>query len=209
MTTAQARALAAEPDAYVLDAESARDLPAAFGRVAPLLVEIGFGMGHSLLANAAARPDWNLLGVEVYRPGIGAVLTRARDAGLTNLRLIEADAVVLLRDVIQPDSIDELQVLFPDPWPKKRHHKRRLIQPAFTQLATSRLKVGGIFRLATDWEPYAEAMVPVLEATVGLENSFGAGSYAPEPLARSETRFERRGLKLGHAIRDLEFRRVS
>jgi tRNA (guanine-N7-)-methyltransferase len=209
MTTAQARALAAEPDAYVLDAETAGDLPAAFGRAAPLLVEIGFGMGHVLLANAAERPDWNLLGVEVYRPGIGAVLTRARAAGLTNLRLIEADAVVLLRDVIPPDSIDELQVLFPDPWPKTRHHKRRLIQPAFTQLATSRLRLGGVFRLATDWAPYAEVMLEVLDATPGLVNSHGPGQYAPAPTARIETRFERRGLGLGHAIRDLEYRRVG
>lgn len=209
MTTAQARALAAEPDAYVLDAGSARDLPAAFGRTAPLLVEIGFGMGHVLLANAAARPDWNLLGVEVYRPGIGAVLTRARAAGLTNLRLIEADAVVLLRDVVPPDSIDELQVLFPDPWPKTRHHKRRLIQPAFAQLATSRLRPGGVFRLATDWVPYAEVMLEVLDATPGLVNSHGAGRYAPAPTARIETRFERRGLGLGHEIRDLEYRRAG
>ncbi len=215
MTAAQALALAAERDAFILSLHADRPqletggITAPFGRAAPLLVEIGFGMGHALIDTAVNRPDWNVLGVEVYRPGIGAVLKQARDLGLTNLRIIEGDAVLLLRDIAPPDSIDELQVLFPDPWPKLRHHKRRLVQSGFAELAVSRLKVGGRWCLATDWQPYADAMLTVLEGTAGLVNVHGAGQYAPDASLRSETRFERRGRNLGHAIRDFEYRRIS
>ena len=215
MTAAQALALAAAPDAFILNLLANRSqleaggVSATFGRGAPLLVEIGFGMGHALIDSAVNRPDWNVLGVEVYRPGIGAVLKRARDLELTNLRVIEGDAVLLLRDVVEPASIDELQVLFPDPWPKLRHHKRRLIQPAFAELAVSRLKVGGRWCLATDWQPYAAAMLDVLEHTPGLVNAHAAAQYAPGTNLRNETRFERRGKNLGHAIRDFEYQRCS
>jgi tRNA (guanine-N7-)-methyltransferase len=191
----------------LLTLEQPFDLGEAFGREAPLGVEIGFGMGHALAAWAAAAPDWNLLGIEVYEPGIGALLLALKQASLDNVRVAEADAAAFLAEAMAPASIDELRVFFPDPWPKKRHHKRRLIQDEFVALAASRLKAGGRLLLATDWQPYAEWMLEVLERST-LENLAPSGSgFAPRAPERIVTRFEARGERLGHDVWDLSFRR--
>jgi tRNA (guanine-N7-)-methyltransferase len=184
------------------------DIPAVFGRRAPLVVEIGFGSGSQLLAAAQARPDADFLGIEVHRPGVGRVLLAAEQAGLANLRVMCMDAVEVLRDALAPGAADELLILFPDPWPKKRHHKRRLIQPAFAQLLARVLRPGGRLRLATDWEDYAHHMMAVLGAEAQFGNAAGAGSFMPRPDDRLLTRFENRGLRLGHAVFDLEFIRA-
>jgi tRNA (guanine-N7-)-methyltransferase len=183
------------------------DLGQVFGRAAPRMLEIGFGMGDTLLAMAAADPASDYLGIDVYRPGIGRLLAGIERLGLGNLRILEGDAVTLLERHLAPSSLTRLLLLFPDPWPKKRHHKRRLLQPAFAALAASRLGPGGILHAATDWVAYAEAMLEVLEACPGLRNMAGAGCYAERPAYRPLTKFEVRGQALGHEVRDLLFRR--
>ncbi len=183
------------------------DFDALFGRPGPRVLEIGFGMGHSLAAMAAAAPDSNFLGIEVHRPGVGKLLHLVQEQGLGNVRVLCHDAVEVLRDGIAPDSLDTLQVFFPDPWHKKRHHKRRLIQPPFVELAASRLRPGGRLHLATDWEHYAEQMLEVLSACPLLENTAEAGGYAPRPAHRPLTKFEQRGERLGHGVWDLVFQR--
>jgi len=181
--------------------------PAAiFGRAAPLTLEIGFGNGDSLLARAAAEPARDFLGVEVHRPGVGRLLLRASSAGVANLRVACDDAVTVLRDWLPPAALDEILIYFPDPWPKKRHHKRRLVQPPFAALAASRLAPGGRLRLATDWAPYAEHMLGVLDAEPLLGNVAGPGRYLAEA-DRAVTKFETRGRRLGHGVFDLEYRR--
>jgi tRNA (guanine-N7-)-methyltransferase len=181
-------------------------LAVLFARPAPCTLEIGFGNGEHLLARAQAEPERNFLGAEVHRPGIGHLLRTAAAADVKNLRIIDHDAVEVLQQQIAPDALDEIQILFPDPWPKKRHHKRRLIQPEFAALAASRLRTGGRLRLATDWAPYAEHMSLVLDAcpmlAVVVPDASGAQSAG-----RSATRFEQRGLRLGHQVRDLMYRR--
>lgn len=210
ITPAQERAFATHSQAYCLEFTGERlDLTAAFGRSAPLLIEIGFGMGHALLETAAARPQWNHLGIEVYRPGVGAVLKGAVANGLTNIRVIEADAITVLEHGIAPDTVAQLHIFFPDPWPKTRHHKRRLIQPQFVAMAVTRLESGGRLLLATDWRPYAEVMIEVLDAEPGLRNEAGPGVFASRPAQRPSTRFERRGVALGHPIADLVYCRVG
>ena len=183
------------------------DLAAAFGRTAPKVLEIGFGMGETTAAIAAARPDTDYVGVEVHTPGIGNLLQLIARQGLSNVRIVQHDAVEVVRDMIAPDSLDGVHVFFPDPWPKKRHHKRRLLQPPFVALLASRLKPGGYLHAATDWEEYAAQMLEVLSGEPALENT--AADYAPRPAYRPLTKFEERGLKLGHAVRDLVFRRRS
>jgi len=206
MTDAQHRALAELwPRFGVPFGEARLDLGALFGRPAPCTLEIGFGNGEHLAARAQAETARNFLGAEVHRPGIGHLLRLAAAAGLDNLRIVEHDAVEVLRQQIAPGVLDEIQILFPDPWPKKRHHKRRLIQPEFALLAASRLRAGGRLQLATDWAPYAEHMSLVLDACPLL-----VAVPAPEhagPEGRAQTRFERRGLRLGHQVRDLMYRR--
>ena len=179
------------------------DLTALFDRRAPTTLEIGFGNGDHLAARALAEPERNFLGVEVHRPGIGHLLRTAAAANLRNLRVIEQDAVEVLAARIAPDSLDEIQILFPDPWPKKRHHKRRLIQPEFTALAASRLCRGGRLHVATDWEPYAQQMREVLAGCPLL-----ASTTDERLAARAATRFEQRGLRLGHGVCDLVAQRV-
>ncbi len=208
MTRAQRRELTAQAEALLSPGERF-DPVAVFGRAAPLGVEIGFGMGQALAAWAAAAPDWNLLGIEVYEPGIGALLLACRQESLTNVRVAEADASAFLAETMAPESIDELRVFFPDPWPKKRHHKRRLIQDEFVELAASRLKVGGRLLLATDWQPYAEWMLEVLERS-SLENLAPEGAgFSPRAPERIVTRFEARGERLGHEVWDLRFQRPA
>ena len=181
------------------------DLDHTFGRAAPKVLEIGFGMGETTAAIAKSRPDTDFLGVEVHTPGVGALLRLIDDYQLSNMRIVQHDAVAVVRDMIAPGSLDGIHVFFPDPWPKKRHHKRRLVQPAFVALLASRLLSDGYMHMATDWEEYAQQMLEVLSAEPSLVNT--SASYASRPDYRPETKFERRGLKLGHGVWDLVFRR--
>lgn len=183
------------------------DFSATFGREAPRVLEIGFGMGQSLLAMAAAAPERDFIGVEVHRPGVGKLLHTMAEAGVSNIRVYCHDAVEVLRDCIPEASLDAIQIFFPDPWHKARHHKRRLIQPPFTQQLCRHLKPGGILHLATDWENYAQQMLEVLSATPQLVNTAGTGYCVPRPAHRPLTKFELRGERLGHGVWDLMFRR--
>jgi tRNA (guanine-N7-)-methyltransferase len=204
MGSGQVRALTELAPRYVLPfSTTPLDASLAFGRHAPLVVEIGFGMGQATAQIAAARPQDNFLGIEVHEPGVGALLQRIDEAQLTNLRLVQHDAVEVMRDMIAPSSLAAVHVFFPDPWPKKRHWKRRLIQPPFVALLASRLAHGGTLHCATDWQPYAEQMLEVLSAEPSLENT--ADGFAPRPDYRPLTKFENRGLALGHGVWDLVF----
>lgn len=181
------------------------DLDAAFGRRAPHVLEIGCGMGETTVAIAAANPGTDYLGIEVHTPGVGSLLKQIEAAGLANLRVIQHDAVAVLEHMIAPASLDGIHIFFPDPWPKKRHHKRRLIQSPFVALAASRLKPGGYLHAATDWQEYAGQILAVLGAEPALANT--AEGYAARPAWRPQTKFETRGLKLGHGVWDIVFRR--
>lgn len=185
------------------------DLARAFGRRAPLIVEIGSGVGDSLVAMAGARPEHNVLAFEVYAAAIASTLGKLARAGVRNVRLVAADGTEGLRELIGTGTLRELWTFFPDPWPKKRHLKRRLVQPAFAALVADRLEDGGCWRLATDWADYAEQMRAVCEATPGLVNDEPArpGGWAARP-DRPMTRFERRGLDAGRVVRDLRYRRL-
>ena len=206
MGTGQQRALETLAPKFQLPfADAPLDAPAAFGRVAPLVVEIGFGMGDATAQIAAARPDTDFLGIEVHVPGVGALLKKIGERGLTNLRLVQHDAVEVLQRMIAPDSLAGVHVYFPDPWHKKKHNKRRLIQPAFVALLASRLAPGGYLHCATDWQPYAQQMLDVLGGEPTLVNT--APGYAERPEWRPLTKFENRGLKLGHGVWDLVFTR--
>lgn len=183
------------------------DLSSIFGRRAKTVLEIGCGMGETTAAIAAAHPETDFLGIEVHTPGVGSLLKLIDKCVLTNLRVIQHDAVEVLREMIAPESLDGVHIFFPDPWPKKRHHKRRLVQADFVALLASRLKPGGYAHLATDWEEYAEQMLAVLSAEPLLENT--AEGYAPRPDYRPQTKFEVRGLQLGHGVWDIVFRRIA
>ncbi|NEC90419.1 tRNA (guanosine(46)-N7)-methyltransferase TrmB [Streptomyces sp. SID12501] len=180
-----------------------------FGDDLPVVLEIGFGMGEATARMAADDPRTNILAVDVHTPGQGNLLNLADQHGLTNIRVANGDAVILLREMLTPDSLDGLRVYFPDPWPKKRHHKRRLIQPEFLDLVADRLRPGGVVHCATDWEPYAEQMLDVLSTHPEFENTRAGGGYAPRPEFRPLTRFEGQGLEKGHVVNDLLFRRVQ
>jgi tRNA (guanine-N7-)-methyltransferase len=181
------------------------DLERAFGRRAPKILEIGFGMGETTAAIAAAHPESDYLGIEVHTPGVGALLRRTEALGLTNIRLIQHDAVEVVDRMIGPGAFDGVHVFFPDPWPKKRHHKRRLLQPEFVRLLATRMKRGAYLHAATDWEDYAAQMLEVLSAEPLLANT--ATGFAPRPDSRPLTKFETRGTRLGHGVWDLVFRR--
>lgn len=210
LTPAQAEALERLWPRYGLDEPAAAfDLDTVFGRRAPHVLEIGFGNGENLLARAAAAPGTDFIGIEVHRPGVGYLLRTLEAQALANVRVACHDAVEVLGQWLPPACLDELVLYFPDPWPKKRHHKRRIVQPEFAALVASRLKPGGVWRLATDWENYAEHMREVLDAVQGLENTAADGDWAPRPESRPLTRFERRGERLGHAVFDLCYRRCS
>ena len=184
------------------------DTAAAFGRSAPLVVEIGFGMGDATATIAATLPDTDFLGLEVHGPGVGALLKLIGERGLSNVRIVKHDAVEVLEHMIAPASLAGVHVFFPDPWHKLKHNKRRLIQPPFVALLASRLAPGGYLHCATDWQPYAEQMLDVLSAEPALANTAAtADGYAPKPDYRPLTKFENRGLKLGHGVWDLVFRR--
>ncbi|MBP6018980.1 MAG: tRNA (guanosine(46)-N7)-methyltransferase TrmB [Burkholderiaceae bacterium] len=181
------------------------DMAQAFGRSAPTVLEIGFGMGETTEKIATARPDDNFLGVEVFNAGVGAMLKRIETSGLQNIRIIQHDAVEVVRDMIEPNSLAGVHIYFPDPWSKTRHHKRRLIQPEFTKLLASRIAPGGYIHCATDWENYAQQMLEVLSGEPTLANT--SDGYAPRPDYRPQTKFETRGLRLGHGVWDLIFTR--
>ncbi len=204
MGPGQQRALRELAPRFVLPfAPAPLDVRRVFGRSAPLVVEIGFGMGQATAAIAAARPHDNFLGIEVHEPGVGALLQCIEQQQLANLRIVQHDAVEVLREVIALSSLAAVHVFFPDPWPKKRHWKRRLIQPPFVALLASRLAAGGTLHCATDWQPYAEQMLDVLSAEPLLDNT--ADGYATRPDYRPLTKFENRGLALGHGVWDLVF----
>lgn len=209
ITAAQERALQELWPRYGIEPGVAPlDLDTLFGRRARRVAEIGFGNGDNLLALAASRPAEDFLGIEVHRPGVGRLLLQLQERGLGNVRVVCRDAVEVLERHLGGPCLDEILILFPDPWPKKRHHKRRLIQPAFAALLAERLREGGALRLATDWEPYAAEMLATLSAETRLRNAAEDGGFIPRPAERSPTRFERRGERLGHQVWDLEFRRI-
>jgi len=182
------------------------DLNAVFGRASPQILEIGCGMGETTANIAAAHPENDYLGIEVHTPGVGSLLKEIATRELGNLRVIQHDAVEVVRDMIPPDSLTGIHVYFPDPWPKKRHHKRRLLQPPFVALLASRLAPGGYLHCATDWDEYAQQMLEVLSAEPLLANT--AEGFALRPAWRPQTKFETRGLRLGHGVWDVLFRRV-
>lgn len=206
MGPGQSKALARlGPRLLVPFADAPIDAETLYGRRAPLVVEIGFGMGAATAQIATAHPEVDYLGLEVHPPGIGALLARVETLGLGNVRIVVADAVEVLDKMIAPSSLAAIHIFFPDPWPKLRHHKRRLVQPAFVALAASRLAPGGTLHCATDWLDYAEQMLEVLGAEPSLVNA--ANGFADRPASRPLTKFEARGLERGHRIRDLLFRR--
>lgn len=209
MTSGQTRALEELWPRYGVDySPTPLNLDELFERRAPVTLEIGFGNGEHLASLATAHPGRNYFGVEVHRPGVGHFFMLAASNNLTNVRASAHDAVEVLNHQISPGALDEVLVLFPDPWHKKRHHKRRLIQPPFVELVASRLASGGIFRLATDWEPYAQQMLEVLGAAQALfTNLSPSGDWMPRPDERAPTRFEKRGARLGHGVWDLAFQR--
>ncbi|MEQ1804467.1 MAG: tRNA (guanosine(46)-N7)-methyltransferase TrmB [Burkholderiaceae bacterium] len=207
MGPGQTRALQTLGPRFILPfSASPCDFDAAFGRSAPRILEIGFGMGDATASIAQALPDTDFVGVEVHPPGVGALLKRIGELALTNLRLVQHDAVEVLRDMVAPESLAGVQVFFPDPWHKKKHNKRRLIQAEFVTLLASRLRIGGRLHCATDWQPYAEQMLEVLTQQPQLRNT--APGYAERPSYRPLTKFENRGLRLGHGVWDLVFEKV-
>jgi len=206
MGSGQVRALAELGPRFVRPFQASPvDTAAWFGRRAPVVIEIGFGMGQATAQIAAAQSDTDFIGVEVHAPGVGALLQVIDEASLGNLRLVQHDAMEVLEQMIAPASLAGAHVFFPDPWHKKKHHKRRLVQPAFAALVASRLAPGGRLHCATDWQPYAEQMLAVLSGEPSLANACAA--YAPRPAYRPMTKFEERGLKLGHGVWDLVFTR--
>ena len=183
------------------------DFAAAFGRTAPTILEIGFGMGETTATIAQAHPEVNYLGVEVHSPGVGSLLKQIAARGLRNVRIVQHDAMDVVENMLAPGSLDGVFVFFPDPWPKKRHHKRRLIQPAFVHALALRLKAAGVLHLATDWHEYAVQMLEVLRGEPLLQNT--ATDFAPRPDYRPLTKFEQRGLRLGHGVWDVLFHRKA
>lgn len=185
------------------------NLTELFGKEAPVVLEIGFGMGKSLVEMAANEADKHFIGIEVHRPGVGACLGEARDRSVDNLRVFEHDAVEVLEQCIPDGSLARVQLFFPDPWHKKRHHKRRIVRPEFVECLRNKLAIGGVFHMATDWENYAEHMLEVMTAAPGYKNQAVDNQYVPRPDNRPLTKFENRGTKLGHGVWDLMFEKIS
>jgi tRNA (guanine-N7-)-methyltransferase len=185
------------------------DFEQVFGRKAPLVLEIGFGMGQSLIEMCQAQPEKDFIGIEVHLPGVGKILREAEVQGVHNLRIYKEDAIEVLQHCIADASLDLVQLFFPDPWHKKKHHKRRIVQGDFADFIRSKLKMGGCFHMATDWEPYAEHMLEVMSGAPGYVNKAGPGQYHPKPETRPLTKFEVRGQKLGHGVWDLLFDRTE
>ncbi|MCA6913886.1 tRNA (guanosine(46)-N7)-methyltransferase TrmB [Pectobacterium versatile] len=185
------------------------DFNALFSRDAPVVLEIGFGMGASLVTMAAQHPEQNFLGIEVHLPGVGACLAAAQEAGISNLRVMCHDAIEVLMNMIPDGSLSMVQLFFPDPWHKARHNKRRIVQVPFVQLVQSKLKVGGVFHMATDWEPYAQHMLEVMTSVTEYRNLSNNNEYVERPESRPLTKFEARGQRLGHGVWDLMFERIK
>lgn len=205
LTEGQSRALDNFWQQYGLElADGKLDIGKAFGREAPTILEIGFGNGDSLLAMAENQPEKNFVGIEVHRPGVGGLINNAERNGTDNIRVYCEDAIEVLKQV-PSESLAGVQLFFPDPWHKKRHHKRRIVQPEFAKMIASKLQPGGYFHMATDWENYAEHMMEVMSGCELYENKAGDQQYSPRPDYRPETKFERRGIRLGHGVWDLIF----
>ena len=210
LTNAQARAIEENwPTMGLNHQKQAFDFNEVFARKAPVVLEIGFGMGLSLVEMAQAAPEKDFVGIEVHKPGVGSCLSEASARGLTNLRVFEHDAVEILGDCICDNSLSRVQLYFPDPWHKKRHHKRRLVQPDFVQSLRRKLHIGGVFHMATDWEHYAEHMLEVMTHADGFTNQSPNNTYVPRPDYRPVTKFEKRGERLGHGVWDLLFERSA
>ncbi|QCU90964.1 tRNA (guanosine(46)-N7)-methyltransferase TrmB [Thiomicrorhabdus sediminis] len=209
LSAAQKKALDTQWPKFGLEVgEQKLDLTEVFGRQAPTIVEIGFGMGTSLAAMAEANPEQNYIGIEVHRPGVGALLKLVEEKGLTNIRVFNHDAIEVLEKSIPQDALAGVYLFFPDPWHKKRHHKRRIVQPLFAQTIAKHLQLGGQFHMATDWEDYAHHMMEVMSAAENYRNISGKGEFTPRPDYRPLTKFEQRGHRLGHGVWDLIFERV-
>ncbi len=207
LTKGQALALETAWPVYGIERGNAQlDLSSLFDNDAPITLEIGFGDGVSLATMAKTDPQRNFIGIEVHKPGVGRLLHLIQEYKLSNVRVMDDDAVEIIKKRIPENSLDCVQLFFPDPWHKKRHNKRRIVQPEFVELIAKRLKPDGVFHLATDWEPYAIHMAEVMEAS-GLFLSLSGGPFSPKPESRPETKFERRGLKLGHGVWDLLYRK--
>ena len=209
ITKGQKNALQQYWQLYGLDnRKSFLDLDAVFGRTAPRILEIGPGMGDALIKMARTSPENDYLGIEVFRPGVGALLKKLVEQDVSNVRVMTDDATEVLQQMIRDNVLDAVLIFFPDPWPKKRHHKRRLIQSAFVELLGAKLKPGGMLHMATDWEDYARHMMKVMLQVRGFINTAGVNNYSTRPFYRPQTRFEQRGISLGHEVRDLVFKKV-
>ena len=210
LTPGQQRALDELWPRYGLEHDSGvLDLDKVFGRSAPRVLEIGFGNGASLAEQAKQHPETDFLGIEVHRPGVGNLLQAIEREGLTNIRVMQEDAVEILRDQVPLVSLDKVQLFFPDPWHKKKHHKRRIVQLEFVAMLRERLKQGGLFHMATDWQHYAEHMLETMRAAEGFRNTSSTADYVPRPDSRPITKFEKRGHRLGHGVWDLVFEKVN
>lgn len=209
LTRGQSRALEELWPVYGVEYGDLVDFKKLYGNDHPVVFEIGFGMGRSFVEMAAADPDDNYLGTEVHRPGIGACLMGIREKGLSNVRVMDHDAVEILKNMIPDGSLSRLQLFFPDPWHKKKHHKRRIVQTDFLELAAVKLKNGGIIHMATDWQEYAEHMRDTGNACGFLKNLSVTGEFIPRPNSRPVTKFEERGIRLGHGVWDLQFEKIS
>ena len=209
ITPAQAHAFDAHWSRFGLDYSAQRlDLPTLFARPAPVVLEIGFGNGAQLLHAAVIEPVRNFIGIEVHRPGVGRLMNGLAEANVDNIRISNHDAVEVIEHQLASESLDEVRIYFPDPWPKKRHHKRRLIQPEFIELLATRVRPGGLLHLATDWAEYAEHMLEVVDSSNQWRNRAGLGAYSETPAWRINTHFEKRGVRLGHGVWDLVHERV-
>jgi tRNA (guanine-N7-)-methyltransferase len=209
LTTAQQKAFDNYWQNYGIDfSEALLDLPALFGRTAPVTLEIGFGNGDSLLEQALTYSDRDFLGVEVHGPGVGHLLNRIHQEDISNLRVIRHDAVDVLNHQIPDNSLNCVQLYFPDPWHKKKHHKRRILQSSFISTIHKKLETGGMFHMATDWQHYAEHMLKEMENAKGFSNDAGKGNYSADKKTRPQTKFERRGLNLGHEVWDLVYKKI-
>lgn len=207
LTRGQQHALQELWPRYGLETSAPLDLDAVFARRAPRVLEIGFGNGDTLLTMAADQPQTDFIGIEVHRPGVGRLLHELKSRALGNVRVIREDAVPVLRDCLPDNCLDRLLLFFPDPWHKKRHHKRRIVQPDFIELLAKKIKPAGTLHMATDWENYAEQMLEVTEKSTAFRNCAGAGNYSPRPDYRPTTKFELRGQRLGHGVWDILFQR--
>ncbi|MGZ5614011.1 MAG: tRNA (guanosine(46)-N7)-methyltransferase TrmB [Methylobacter sp.] len=207
ITQGQQLALDNHWDRYCLDPNADYDFSQVFGRTAPLIVEIGFGSGDSLAKMVSANPDKDYIGIEVHRPGVGHLMLLLDQQGLTNVRIYCHDAIEIIERKIADNSLAGVHLFFPDPWPKKKHHKRRIVRPSFVELLTRKLQPGGYFHAATDWQNYAESMLEVLSADTRISNSSNTNDYCERPDYRPLTKFEQRGMRLGHGVWDLIFKK--